>query len=78
MPHSEEHKYIPKNLSKEFRTRHGCECKEEYEYIKKLSGMNLVVITTYKSTSDLLKKEYKINNFFYNKNSIINRFINFC
>jgi len=38
MPHSEEHKYIPKNLSKEFRTRHGCECKEEYEYIKKLSG----------------------------------------
>ena len=37
MPHKEEHKYIPKNLSKEFRTRHGCECKEEYEYRKDIS-----------------------------------------
>ena len=52
-------------------------CLTKINYIKKLSGVNLVVITTYKSTSDLLKKEYKINNFFYNKNSIINRFINF-
>jgi len=37
MPHKEEHKYIPKNLSKDFRTRHGCECKEEYEYRKDIS-----------------------------------------
>jgi len=34
MPHIKEHHYVPKNLSKNFRTRHGCECIEEYKYRK--------------------------------------------
>jgi len=34
MPHTKGHQYVPKNLSKNFRTRHGCECLEEYEYEK--------------------------------------------
>ena len=33
-----EFSHIPKNLSSNFRTRHGCECKEEYEYTKKTGG----------------------------------------
>lgn len=54
MPHTEEHKYIPKNLSKEFRTRHGCECKEEYEYKKdasdkKYTAKNECVLGGYQS-----------------------------
>lgn len=37
-----EYSKIPKNLSKNFRTRHGCECKEEYKYFKKLGGKALI------------------------------------
>ena len=41
MPHIKDHVIIPRNLGKDFRTRHGCECKEEYKYkgyIKKRFG----------------------------------------
>ena len=53
-------------------------CLTKLNYLKKIKNKNFLIITTYKSTSLLLKKKYKINNIFYNKNSTINKIINFC
>ena len=53
-------------------------CLTKLNYLKKIKNKNFLIITTYKSTSLLLEKKYKINNIFYNKNSAINRIINFC
>ena len=51
MPHEKDHMIIPKKLGKDFRTRHGCECKDEYEYelphsTKKKKAKNECVLGT--------------------------------
>ena len=43
-------------------------CLTKLNYLKKIKNKNFLIITTYKSTSLLLEKKYKINNIFYNKN----------
>ena len=53
-------------------------CLTKLNYLKKIKNKNFLIITTYKSTSLLLEKKYKINNIFYNKNSAINKIINLC
>tara|TARA_A100001011_G_C14222345_1_gene804961 strand:- start:16 stop:1146 length:1131 start_codon:yes stop_codon:yes gene_type:complete len=52
-------------------------CLTKINYIKKLKQKKILILTTYKSTSEYLKKKYKIDNFFYNKNLPIFRFINY-
>ena len=51
-------------------------CLTIINYIKKTGLQNFNIITTYKSTSDFLFKNHKINNFYFNKNFILNRIIN--
>ncbi len=52
-------------------------CLTIINYIEKLSLNNFTIITTYRSTSDLLSKKYNIKNYFYDKNNFFNKFINF-
>jgi len=52
-------------------------CLTKINYIKKLNLQKILIVTTYKSTFDYLKKKYNINSLFYKKNLLIPRLINF-
>lgn len=52
-------------------------CLSKLNYLSKIQKENFLVISTYKSTSQLLKKKYKIDNVFYNKSEPVNKIINF-
>ena len=51
-------------------------CLTKLNYIKKIYPYNIDIITTYKSTSDLLIRKYKIENHYFNKNLSLNRIKN--